>query len=184
MSKKRSAWSVQTVNTKEGEFAIVKGKAYPKIVPGKNVTRQVKANLANRREVYHDPAITLSQEDMESINGAQGAPLCFEHKRDDVVGQVHHSWIGPDGKCLQISAKIPLNTRGKEIVDGIRTGRIKGFSVGYGAEVNCEATKDGKSETTNLTSKTFHEISLVERPFFEVSSLFVCVFFCVTWLGL
>ncbi len=171
MSKKTN-WSVKTVNSKKGSYAIVKGRAYPEVVKGKNATKTVKANHTDRKAFYNDPAVKLSDADLDEIDGAEGAPLCFEHDRKDVVGNVHHSWIEDGGRCLQIVGRIPLNERGRKLVDEIQCGKVKGFSVGYGTEMDCP---DGNWETKNLTSKTFHEISLVYEPFFEDCNLTVGV---------
>ncbi len=161
-------WSVKTVNTKKGTYAIVAGTAYPRILPGKNPTTRIKASLKNKQAFYHDPAVKLSQADLDDINGTEGAPLCFEHKRSDVVGHVSHSWLGDDGNQLRVVARIPLDERGQKIVDEIRSGDITGFSVGY-------RTNFGDDECETVESKTFHEISLVKKPFFDGCNISMAV---------
>ena len=166
-----SKWSVRTINTKKGQYALVTGKAYPQVKAGKNETNQVKAPIHNRQAYYHDPAVQLSEADLDAIEGAAGAPLCVEHNKEDVVGHVHHSWIDEDnGRCLSIIGRIPMNDRGKKVVDDIKSGKFKGFSVGYGTRLQRNGT--GGHE---LEEKTFHEISLVEEPFFNGCDLTVGV---------
>lgn len=167
----KSKWSVRTVNTKKGQYAIVTGKAYPQVKAGKNSTTTVRAPLNNRQAFYHDPAVQLSDADMDEIDGATGAPLCVEHNKQDVVGYVHHSWVEEDkGRCLQIIGRIPMNDRGKKVYSDIKAGKYRGFSVGYGTDLQSFA--DG---THQLNEKKFHEISLVEEPFFEGCNLSVSV---------
>jgi len=164
-------WSVRTVNTKKGSYAIITGKAYPQVKAGKNETTQVNAPISNRHAFYHDPAVQLSEADLDEIEGANGAPLCVEHNHKDVVGHVHHSWVDErDGRCLQIIGRIPMNERGKQIVKGIQCGKYKGFSVGYGTVLQPDGY--GGHE---LQGKEFREISLVEEPFFDGCNLTVGV---------
>jgi len=163
------SWSSQQTKTKKtGSFAIIKGKAYPRVLAGNNPTRRVSTSMHDRDNFYHDPAIKLSESDLDAINRAEGAPLCYEHNRSDVVGQVHHSWLDDnEGKCLQIIGKIPTDTaRGQKIVADIKCGKIKGLSVGYGASL---------AGGNMVASKTFHEISLVKEPFFDGCDLTVGV---------
>jgi hypothetical protein len=175
MSKKTpSKWSVRTVNDKSGSYAIVKGRAYPEVLAGANPTRNIKADIGNREEFYRDPAVKLSDDDLDAIDGATGAPICYEHNKSDVVGAVHHSWIdAQDGRCLKVIARIPLKdehgraiARGERIVEEIRAGKITGFSVGYSNGIGAGKT---------LKDKAFHEISLVSEPFFEGCNLTVGV---------
>jgi hypothetical protein len=172
MSTARKPWSVQTRNTRSGTYAIIKGKAYPQITLGTNPTRTVSAPLphhgpAAREAFYNDPAVKLSEADLDDIDGATGAPLCVEHNQKDVVGHVHHSWRA-EGQCLEIIGRIPLNTtRGKQIVADIQCGKYKGFSVGYSTDLH--------PETGDVLCKRFNEISLVEEPFFEGCNLTVGV---------
>jgi phage head maturation protease len=133
----------------------------------------VRASTRNRREFYNDPAIKVSTHDLDEINGAEGAPLCFEHNKNDVVGTVRHSWLDEDGKRLQIWARIPLNERGRKIVEEIQCGKIKGFSVGY--EADMDLPEGAPLEEKQLVEKTFHEISLVYDPFFPGCNLTVGV---------
>lgn len=164
-------WSVRTVNTKKGEYFVITGKAYPEVKAGKNDTTHVVAPIRNRQAYYHDPAVQLSEADLDEIEGAAGAPLCVEHNRTDVVGHVHHSWVEEDkGRCLKIIGRIPMNERGKRVVEDIKCGKYRGFSVGYGTKL--AKTANGGHE---LEEKTFHEISLVEEPFFQGCDLTVGV---------
>lgn len=152
----------------QGQYAIIKGKAYPQVIEGDNTTRTLTASLHDRRQLYNDPAVRLSEADLTAFNGTEGAPLCFEHRKNDVVGYVHHSWLDDDN-ALQIVGRIPLNDRGKQIVAEIRAGEIAGLSVSYGNGI------EENGRTRNLKSKTFREISLVKKPFFSGCDLTVGV---------
>ncbi len=163
-------WTAKNGKKVESEqYFYVTGRAYPKIVQGSNATKIVTNPVHDRERFYNDPAIKLSEENMDQFNGTEGAPLCVEHNIKDVVGTVHHSWLGDgDNRALKIVAKIDKNsTRGKQIVQDIRAGKLKGLSVGYGTEL----ITNGKTGVTTLDSKRFREISLVAEPFFENCNL-------------
>ena len=166
MKKTKSSWSVKTVNDKKGSYAIVAGTAYPEVLSDKNPPNKLAARIMTKRQYYNDPAIKLSKENLDDIDGAEGAPLCFEHERTDVVGSVSQTWLGDDGKKLRIVARIPLNERGKKIVDDIQAGEITGFSVGYRPHLDEDV----------VVGKTFHEISLVKKPFFDGCNISLGVF--------
>jgi HK97 family phage prohead protease len=154
-------WSSSTDDDggKSEKYFIVKGRAYPELVQGANRTTEVNVDHRDRQAFYHHAAVQLSTADMDEINGAQGAPLCYEHRANDVVGVVHRSYM-EDDKSLTIWGKIPLNARGKKLAAEIKAGKITGFSVGYGIDLACARNK-------HVTGKTFKEISLVSEPFFD-----------------
>ena len=175
---KPAAWSLRSHNRPSaGRYAIIKGRAYPRVQRGKNPTDVIDIPLpqeSGRREQYYNhAAVTLSDSDLDDIEGAEGAPICEEHNRNDRVGVVHHSWVNTadGGRALDIIGRIPLDTeRGRRVIEDIRCGRIKGLSVSYGTDL--EERGDG---TRKLKSKTFHEISLCREPFFEGCNLSVGV---------
>lgn len=166
MNKPR--WSVRTVNTQKGKYAIVSGLAYPSLIKGANPTNRISSSLKNRNEFYHDPALRLTTDDIDALDGAEGAPLCVEHNRRDVVGSVHHTFVDHDDprQGWKIIARVPLNERGEQVVADIKAGKLNGFSVGYEGSL-----EHGR----NVKFKTFHEISLVQEPFFDGCNLSVSV---------
>lgn len=155
------SWSERNAGTNSGRFWVFAGRAYPRVIRGSNPTRQITSDRTNRDSFYYDPAIRLSDTDLDKFQGTEGAPLCVEHNVKDVVGSVHHSWIG-DGeeRALKIIGRISLETeRGRLIADEVKAGKYKGLSVGYGTEVG--------DEDNLLYDKHFREISLVAEPFFS-----------------
>jgi hypothetical protein len=160
-------WSQQPHNApRSGRYAIIKGTAYREVQAGANTTRVRQAPTSDRVAFYNDPAIVLSEADLDAMDGTEGAPLCFEHNKSDVVGRIHHSWIDRDSGRLKIIARIPLTDRGRQIVDEIRAGRIAGLSVSY---------RPNYEQTGEVASKTFLETSLVREPFFDGCDLSVGV---------
>jgi len=142
-----------------GRHYIFTGRAYPRIQAGSNPTRIITADRRDRDQFYHDPAVTLSDADMDAFDGTEGSPLCVEHETKDVVGVVRHSWIG-DGqdRALKIIGRISLDTeRGRTIAAQVRAGVFKGLSVGYATEI---------ADGNKMCGKEFREISLVAEPFF------------------
>lgn len=170
-----SSWKEKNKSTASGKprFAIIKGKAYHNVLPAEQryKSNKVTAHPKDRDNFQHDPVVMLNEADMDDINGANDAPLCYMHRPNDVIGKVQHTWLDPepDGKqALSIWAKIPLNERGERIVQEIKAKKLTGFSVGYGTDLNYRGS-------TTLLGKTFREISLVDDPFFEGCNLTVGV---------
>jgi hypothetical protein len=159
-------FSERSTVSKTPRYLIVTGWAYDKVLSGSNPTTQVKASLKNRQTVYRDLAVRLTDEDLDALNGTEGAPLCYEHNEKDVVGHVHHAWINEDqGRCLKIVGRVPLHDeqgrpikRNMEILRDVENGDISGFSVGYKAVLG---------EGNQVEEKVFNEISLVKKPFFN-----------------
>lgn len=154
------SWSARNESSKKKKWLVVTGRAYPRIHPGKNTTDQATSSEYNREAFYNDPAIVLSDADMNAHNGAEGMPLCVEHNQNDVVGHVHHSFFGDgDQRALKIIAHIDTSTRrGEQIANQVQAGKYKGLSVGYLADIN---------HSGHVRGKKFREISLVEEPFFD-----------------
>jgi hypothetical protein len=164
--EEKKMWSTsQRHNKKRGTYAIVHGRGYPRVTKGRNSTNQITAPSQDREQLWRDPAVVLSDADLDECDGAQGLNLCYEHNQADVVGKVSCTYINDkEGDTLDLIARIPIKdehgndiVRGLEMVEQIRAGRIKGFSVGYDADVRQGGVVHGKQ---------FNEISLVEEPFF------------------
>lgn len=171
----KKMWSTsQRNNKKRGTYAIVHGRGYPHIVKGNNVTNQITAPTRDREQLWRDPAVVLSDADLDECDGAQGVNLCFEHDQSDVVGKVSCTYINDaEGDALDLIARIPIKDendndipRGIEMVERIRAGRIRGFSVGYDTKLHPGGV---------VNRKQFNEISLVEVPFFDGCDLTVGV---------
>lgn len=173
-----AAWSsAQRDTRRRGTYAILHGRAYPRVHKGANVSNVVRASAHDREQLWRDPAIVLSDRDLDECGGAHGLPLKYEHGRDpevrdETVGSVQYTSLADDDG-LDIVARVPIRTpdgrdieRGLQIVEQVRAGRIKGFSVGYRADVRGGG---------RVVGKQFDEISLVEEPFFEGCNLTVGV---------
>lgn len=159
-----SSWTQK--NNKRGErWYVFAGRAYPRVVQGSNSTTRITSNVEDRDSFYNDPAVVLSDADLDRFNGAEGKPLCVEHNINDKVGYVHHSWIGDGNKrALKIIGRVSLETeRGRQVVRDIKAGKLNGLSVGYGTEL----ISSWDNGATELLDKNFREISLVEAPFFS-----------------
>jgi len=155
-----STWTSRNSGQRGGRYYVFTGRAYGSVKAGANATTLVTSDRRDRESFYRDPAVVLSDADMEAFNGTEGSPLCVEHDRGDVVGVVHHSWLGSgEDRSLKIIGRISLDTpRGRAVAEEVRAGRFKGLSVGYSAEID----DNGK-----MHEKRFREISLVADPFFD-----------------
>jgi hypothetical protein len=159
-----SSWTHKNKKAPKERWYVFAGRAYPQVVQGSNKTTRITSNMDDRDSFYNDPAVMLSDADLDRVNGAEGKPLCVEHKLSDQVGYVHHSWIGDgDKRSLKIIGRISLETeRGREVVREIKAGKLNGLSVGYGTDL----VSNWNNSQTELLDKNFREISLVFAPFF------------------
>jgi hypothetical protein len=150
---------------KQTKWYVFAGRAYPRIQKGNNTTTRVTSDTYDRDAFYNDPAVVLSDVDLDRFNGTEGKPLCVEHNLNDRVGEVFHSWIGDgDRRSLKIFGRVSLETeRGRQVVADIKAGRYKGLSVGYGTDL----VSNHRTGVTELSDKNFREISLVAEPFFD-----------------
>jgi Caudovirus prohead serine protease len=145
----------------ERPFKLFSGIAYPNVLPGDNPTRAIQADLNDpARNYYHDPAIKLSRADLERIGSLSGKPICFEHKKDIVVGQIQRAWCD-EKHNLRINAKIWLDTKpGRLAWENLQNGKVAELSVGYNS-----VTEDIHGQT-HVMGKVFDEVSVVRRGFF------------------
>jgi hypothetical protein len=160
----KSSWS-QRHSKNPQKWYVFAGRAYPKIQRGSNSTTRITSDTFDRDSFYNDPAVVLSDVDMDRFQGTEGKPLCVEHNLNDQVGYVQHSWIGDgDKRSLKIIGRVSLETeRGRQVAADIRAGRYKGLSVGYGTDL----ISNPRTGVTELSDKNFREISLVAEPFFD-----------------
>ena len=163
-------WS-QRAREKKRDYVVFCGRAYPRVLEGENPTKHVTSDLSDRESYYRDPAIALSEADLDKFNGAEGKPLWVEHGQHPdfgktAVGEVYHSYLA-NGGGLKIWGRIyngENNPLGQQAAAMVKNGELKGLSVGYGASIrDCVS---GTSVTKKLESKSFREISLCREPFF------------------
>jgi hypothetical protein len=165
-------WSQSQRNeSKHGMYALVHGTAYPRVLEGQNPSR-VSAPVLDPEIMWQDPAIMISDQDMDDWNGAQGIDLCYNHDVNDKVGQVRYTYLN-DNDGLDLVARIPIRTpdgqeiqRGVDLLNQIHRKEIRGFSVGY----------DKRLTGREVTGKRLKEISLVPDPFFKGCDLTVGVY--------
>lgn len=147
------------------------GKAYPGILKGDNPTKRITTPLS--KQVYHDPAVKLSDRDMRDFNSFTNFPICYEHRKHDVVGEISHAYVDEkDQRALIVYGRIPPTKRGREVVDEIKNGRLKGLSVSYSADIDASQSARG---ILNLRGKIPREISLTTDPFFKGCDLLLNV---------
>lgn len=158
-----STWSDKNKRGETQRWFVFAGRAYPRVHPGANPTTRVTSHPGDRDAFYNDPAIVLSDADLDRFRGTEGKPLCVEHNMKDQVGEVMHSWLG-DGRSLKIIGRVSLESaRGRQVAADIQAGKFRGLSVGYGTEL----ISNKATGVTELDSKNFREISLVYEPFFD-----------------
>jgi len=168
-------WTSRVINSKKGQYGIVTGLAFNSLVDGVNTTTKVTSDLSQRDSWYHDPAFHMSTAELDAINGAEGAPLCVEHDRNHVVGSIHHSYIDDTNhkKGWRVMARIPLKDehgnvieRGQKAFDDIKSKKLNGFSVGIKNNMNTNNFGE-----RHVSGRIFHEVSLVNEPFFDGCNL-------------
>lgn len=140
-------------------FKRIWGVAYKNVLKGDNPTQQVTASQHDRDELYNDPAIRLSEQDLKRFKSLRGKPICREHDPDVVLGHIHIEDLDESGD-LRVAARIYTDTdEGREALAQLERGELNGLSVGY--------TTNMIQGTRNVASKSFNELTLTREPFFE-----------------
>lgn len=138
-------------------YRLIHGICYTRLIPGRNPTTRVSMDPhagGGGQDFYHDPAIRLSEEDIANFKGLRGRPLCVEHNRNHVVGEIAEAWPDGDG-VLRITARL----FDEDMYQRVKSGAMAGFSVGYECKL-----KNGKSKEVDY--KIFHEVSICEEGYF------------------
>lgn len=147
-------------------YRVLHGVGYPHLIKGCNPTNVIEANLNDRKGVYYDNAVRLSETDLSNFGTIVGKPLRLEHQEQD-VGQITRAWVDAEGQ-LRINAHLYVDTPlGRDIDRRLQEGTLRGLSVGYESHVD---TSRGLAE---ITHKTFHEISICEQGFFPGANISV-----------
>jgi phage head maturation protease len=112
----------------------VTGTLVPKVHAGSGPSNKQMPPQQGDRSHYHHPAIALNEEDLKRWKNLRGAPLIFEHGKDQKeriqVGTMVDSTIQKDGS-LYIVASVHDDKTGEWAADAIQQGRVSGFSIGY-----------------------------------------------------
>jgi HK97 family phage major capsid protein/HK97 family phage prohead protease len=98
--------------------------------------------------------------DMARLN--DGAPLLWNHNRDEQIGVVERAWIGTD-KRGYTKVRFGTSARAEEVLSDIKAGIIRNVSFGYRILEMTEAKRDGKS-TFTATRWLPLEVSCVSIP--------------------
>ena len=140
-------------------FKRIWGVAYKNVLKGDNPTRRIVADRLDRNQLYNDPAIRLSEADIQRFKTLVGKPICVEHDEDEVVGEIHHYEVDDSG-TLRVMARIFTDTdAGVRASKKLERGELNGLSVGYSAGI--------VPGTSDVASKSFNELTLTEEPFFD-----------------
>jgi len=144
----------------ERPYKRIWGIAYKNVLKGDNPTKHVTASQKDRDALYNDPAIRLSEGDLERFKSLKGKPICREHDRSVVLGHIHGYDVDPVDGHLRVMARIFTDTEeGRQAAEQLERGELNGLSVGY--------TTSMYQGTTKVASKSFDELTLTEEPFFE-----------------
>jgi hypothetical protein len=121
------------------------------------------------RNYYHHPVIKVNEKDVKQWNNLRNKPVRLEHG--------HHQGSQPvevgifvDGvitneQNLHVTAGLYDTEAGRYAHELIKSGVLKGFSIGY----------DPIGDTNGyLVEKVLHEGSLVVKPFFPGANISVC----------
>jgi hypothetical protein len=158
-------WEKKSQRSAPGRYFYFSGRAYNGVLAGKNPTNQLSTHWCDREKFFRDKAVKLCDADLVRFDGTEGAPLCFDHNEEQVVGTVLHSWIG-DGnqRNLKIIGRVdkemPL---GKMAVEAIKNKTYSALSVSYGTDLDENVSRG----ITTLADKFFRHVALVPEPFFD-----------------
>lgn len=145
----------------------IKGIAYNMLIPKESATRKLKNSTKSlislmcnksgviqmdsvRAEMYKDNAVRITDEEARNMN-FEGGAINDSHGRK--VGAVTDHWV--KNSQLSISARVD----DPETIEKIKSGKYRSFSVGY--------TINRDTNTDEVISKEFKEISVCENPIFE-----------------
>lgn len=150
-------------------YKLFSGVAYPCVIRGDNPTREVTAsNYNDREETYYDPAIKLSEADLGRIGSLSGKPICFEHDRENAIGEISRAWVD-DKMQLRITARIWQDlATGRRAWQELKRGNLSQLSVGYRPQA-----KVNEWGIAHITHKLFDEVSLVKQGFFPNTDITV-----------
>lgn len=107
-----------------------------------------------RETLLHDRSAVR----MQRINA--GAPLLFNHNRDDIIGVVEKADIGNDRRGYA-TVRFSKSARGQEMMDMVDDGILKNTSTVYRIH---EIAQERNSDSFLVTDWEPHEISLVTIP--------------------
>ena len=142
---------------KTRSYRLIHGVCYPHLIANDNPTSIIQTQSRNREQLYYDPAIRLSEGDLQRFGSIAGKPIRLNHDENIEIGFIKKAWKDREGK-LRINAAIyDDNDFQRSIFAKIEKGLLSGLSVGYDNHVS----KNG--EIAHVTHKTFNEISVCEQ---------------------
>lgn len=144
------------------DYRIIYGKSYPSLFSGANQPNNVTSDLSDPMSFYYDDALKLTDSDVEEF---VGKPLCYEHDKNNEVGEISAAWKDSDGH-MRITGRIFVDTdSGKQLWHEIEHGARKGLSVGYNVPLMCVGNNLSRK------GKLINEISIVSESFFEEAQI-------------
>lgn len=143
----------------ERTYKLVHGVAYPHLYEGNTQPTEIRAQLGTEsRDFYYDDAVRLHGSDVSKF---VNKPILEEHDgQKQEVGQIFQTFVDSDGK-MRVNARIYTDTpHGRDIYTQIKSGNLKGLSVGY-----TPVLRGGGSK--HVDYKLCDEISICKQPFFD-----------------
>lgn len=159
-----------------GRKVTLYGTAYDYVQPTNRHAIKVQASMNDTRALWRDPAIRLTDGDLDHNNHMRDIPLCIDHNPNKRCGRIFSSVLSDkDGpRSLNITAKVDENESDKypfarEAIDGLMSGRFKGLSVRYDTDY------DPSRSTVGSGPRTIEEVSLVPRGFHDNTNVKIVV---------
>jgi len=168
----------------ENRFTVT-GIAYPKAQPGSGpANARITSDLKDPQSYYRDPALQLTENDLDRNQNFRGLPLCVEHKHNpphpgpvggggpggsggrgsggacgNCVGEVLEARVLKDNSVYIVASVFASTPTGAAAKERIIRKELSGFSMGY---LNHRDSRDNRV----VTGRTICEISLCAKPFF------------------
>ena len=127
--------------------------------------KTVSLSFSSEAPVQRDFGVEILDHAPESVDLARlenGAPLLWNHNRDDMIGVVDSASVS-DRKGNAV-VRFGSSQRAQEVFADVQSGIIQSVSVGYQINKMREDSRQGDLETYRATSWTPYELSLVSIP--------------------
>lgn len=185
MGKRRKNWTRQAARDQPGQTPVQKNSKSEPRKEGELCTREI-AGAIRQEEDARSFELSFSSEEpynrgwcVEVLDHSEGAVdltrlneigvVLFNHDRDRVLGRIERAWI-EDGRG-KAAIVFDDDDKAAEIADKVRSGTLKGVSVGYRVKTweiveNGETSSNGKYQgpCDVATSWEPFEISIVSVP--------------------
>jgi hypothetical protein len=128
------------MNGYKGDRFTVTGIAYPQVHAGAGPANpRITSDISDPQSYYHDPALRLTEHDLDRNQNFTGTPLCVEHRHpatghgrcDNCAGEVLEARVLKDSSVYIVASVYANTPAGDAAKARILNKELSGFSMGY-----------------------------------------------------